>query len=173
MTYSLNNEELFTAMAERKKANTKTGARSLYWAPGTWDTYDYKALPSCIFFGSTFEFRVFKELVFFGIPPSYFKHQVKFLIKPETTRYPALYWCCDLVLDPPPFAAYPRLLIEAKGEVTSVFQHNLQFLELHNPQEYDRLVVVTDREPKRIDKRTKSITIPMLKELIKKMSEEF
>lgn len=160
-------------VTERKKANKKTGAKALYWLPGTWETYSYKALPSCIFFGSTFEFNVFKELVFWGIPPQYFKHQVEFLIKPKTDRYDELYWRCDLVLNPPPESPYPYLLIEAKGEVTPVFQHNMQFLELHNPEAYDRLVVVTDREPKRIDKRTKSITIPMLKELIKRASNEF
>lgn len=160
-------------VTDRKKSTGKYGAKPLYWQPGTWDTYAHKVLPNCIYFGSTFEFNVFKELVFWGIPTEYFRHQVEFSIKPATQRYEELFWRCDLVLEPPRDSALPYLLIETKGEVTTDFRLKLQFLELNNPEAYNRLVVVTSDKPKTIDRTLKSVTIPMLKALIKKMSEEF
>lgn len=159
-------------LLNRQKTNQK-GAKALWFSPSTFQTYAYQALPDCLFFGSTLEFETYRRLALSGIPFEYLKTQVNFEIKPKTDRYPVLNWRCDLVLDPPKHSALPYLLIESKGEVTPEFKIKLQFLQYFQPEKYERLVVVTDKKPKRIDAKINSINHDTLLKLIEAMSQEF
>lgn len=131
----------------RREADKKTGAKALFYSPSQNDTYTSKKTKDCIYFASTLEYLVYKELVkLAGVERV--KTQVPLLIKKPTERYPAKFWRCDLRV----FNANgDHLNIECKGEITREFKILLPFLEAESPKEYDKLIVVANHKPWRIN----------------------
>lgn len=105
-----------------------------------------------IFFGSTFEYRVYRELSRF--PGLRIERQKPLIVKPGA-GYPAKWWRVDFQVS----TDKGKILnVEAKGLSMPDFLTNLQLLDIFNPEEYGRLVVVTEY-PRTIDKRIRSIGI--------------
>lgn len=157
---------MYSSVSEltRQDANKKTGAKALFYSPSTNKTYAKKKTKDCIYFASTLEYLIYRELVkMAGIQRV--KTQVPLLIKNATERYPVKTWRCDLRIYNP-YGDYVN--IECKGELTAEFKLMLQFLEKESPNQYDLLVVVANRKPCRIDKNLSTCTWDTLKTFLLK-----
>lgn len=124
-----------------RKYNQRTGFYSRQY--DSWDSFP--KYPDSIYFGSAYELHIYKKLL--SLPGVRVERQVKILLKPETTHYPARYWKCDFkVLDETNPARY--LLVEAKGLVTREFKLMLQDLEFFNYLDWRRLLIVSAKATK-------------------------
>lgn len=99
--------------------------------------------------------------------------QVELMVKPETILYPALFWRCDFrVYGAPRSGVRNYVNVEAKGFKTEEFRLKLQFLELYNPTEYERLVLIGGQKPLKIDSQQQTVDITTGIKRIKQMLGE-
>ena len=155
-------------ITERKPAGGKYGSKALFYNPRTGTTSAFKDTPECLFFASTWEFRVYRELCHL-VPQECIKLQYPLVVKPATEKYPKLEWRCDFALAPTEkFQNQFFLLVEAKGLSTGEFRRNLQYLEFFRPDEYKNLVIVRDeRLPRKVDKNLSTIDLEGLRRVIR------
>lgn len=100
-------------------------------------------------FDSKFECQVYASLAHLT-SQSNLHRQVPLLIKPKTRFYRALFWKCDFrIYHPTNKALYWN--IEAKGLSTREFLRNLQYLEIYSPEDWERLIIVSNEPIKKID----------------------
>lgn len=97
---------------------------------------DYKeAKLRYIYFASTLEFHVWVKLTrIYG--EKNVKSQHSILVRPASRNWDRVFWKCDFLVTP------ISLLVEAKGYPTPDFYTKLQFLDEHNAQLYDKLLIV-------------------------------
>lgn len=126
-----------------KQKQHKYLAKPVYYHPTLDLICKSRQTKDAIYFDSTFEYRVFRELVnlagFNNVD-----RQVPLLVKPGTKSYSSLHWKCD-------FRVYKSrdsneyLNIEAKGMLTPEFKRNLQYLEYFGPGNFEKLIVIADK----------------------------
>lgn len=93
-----------------------------------------------IMFDSIFERETYKQLVYRYGEESVEVH-VKVSIKPKTEVFKELFWSCDFKVK----TRWGTFYVEAKGVPTEDFRLKVQYLELFQPDIYDRLVMVCSK----------------------------
>lgn len=150
----------------------KYGAKPFWWNPVTGAKVDSKLHEHCIYWDSILEFNVYCELRKLYPATAIFRQHPIF-VKPASAHYPERVWACDFRVQTAPAE---HLNIEVKGAwilkdsaALSDFTKTLQFLDLHNPPDYNRLIIVSDKQFK-LDKQWQTLQLPQLKELLLKSS---
>lgn len=155
-------------VTERKPSGGKYGAKALFYNPQTQTTSAFKEHADCLYFASTWEFKVYRELCHL-VPMECIKLQHGLTVKPATAKYPKLEWKCDFALVPTErFKNQFFLLVEAKGLSTGEFKRNLQYLEFFQPEMYKNLVIVRDEPlPLKVDKNLSTIDLAGLRRVVR------
>lgn len=96
-----------------------------------------------LFFASQFEYEVYLLLRDF-VPAKNIQLQVPLRVKPETLKWPAVYWRVDFSIN----VSETIWFIEAKGHCTLDFKNKLMLLECFYPQDYSQLVLVHEKNNK-------------------------
>jgi hypothetical protein len=153
----------------KPKGKSHTNAKGVYFDIKTGASYTTKATVDCVYFDSRFELRVYQLLRHYFRREAILIHH-PLLIKPGTERYAPLYWKIDFVVDCTINGNGKQLmLIEAKGIRFPDFKRNVQYLEYFQASMYQRLLVVGEHQPERVDKVLKTITMSELERQIKQV----
>lgn len=148
---------------------TKYGNKPFWWNPHTGSPVEEKVNDSCVYWDSILEFNVYCELRKLYPATAIFRQHPIF-VKPASAHYPERTWSCDFQVLP---THGDYINIEVKGAwilsdstAQSDFTKTLQFLDLHNPTDYNRLLIVSDKTF-RIDKQWQTLRLPQLIKLLK------
>lgn len=143
-------------------SNSKYGNVGGYYCRARRAVLENRCCESCNYHPSQLELSA-AQLLDKMLPPEIWSTHEPIQIMPGSSKYPAIEWRCDFQVNPcEKYPNVPRILIELKGLALPEFLVYLKVMALHNPKDYERLIIV-GKKPKKIDSNFKAINLAELR----------